>query len=37
MHGKYADVIGLDEAVRYIDTLPDGLFETIGVAARQAG
>jgi nicotinamidase-related amidase len=27
MHAKYADVVGTDECIAYIDSLPDGLFE----------
>ena len=27
MHAKYADVVGSDEVIRYIDSLPEGLFD----------
>jgi nicotinamidase-related amidase len=37
MHGKYADVVGLAEVIRYIETLPSGLFEPAGALAQQVG
>jgi hypothetical protein len=37
MHGKYADVVGLVEVIRYIETLPSGLFEPASALAQQVG
>jgi len=27
LHAKYADIIGIEEALRFLDTLPSGLFD----------